>query len=181
MSGWRFLVALILIATAGGVRWGYGQQSKAGPTLTAMDYIEIQQLYARYAFYLDTGADREAYANLWTADGEFVAGRPAGQATADRAPLKGREALTRMGSSGGWRHFNSNIIITPTAEGADGMSYLVRFNLRQGVVPAPYDQTSIYKDTLIKTPQGWRFKKRVSWRDDDDLTPFRAPSQAAPQ
>jgi hypothetical protein len=181
MSKWKFVVALSLMTAGAGVGWGYAQQAKAGPTLTALDYIEIQQLYARYAFYLDTGSDPKAYANLWTADGEFVAGRPAGEAKADRTPLKGTEALTRMGSSGGWRHFNSNVIITPTAAGADGMSYLIRFNLRNGAVPAPYDQTSIYKDTLVKTPQGWRFKKRVSWRDDDDLNPFRAPSQPAPK
>ena len=29
-------------------------------------------------------------------------------------------------------------------------------------------ETAIYDDMLVKAPQGWRFKKRVVWRDDDD-------------
>jgi hypothetical protein len=47
-------------------------------------------------------------------------------------------------------------------------------------------QTSVYDDTLVKTPQGWKFKKRINWRDDDDLTPnkpkmtFGGPSPNAP-
>jgi hypothetical protein len=31
--------------------------------------------------------------------------------------------------------------------------------------------------TLVKTSQGWRFKKRISWRDDDDISPFRPQSR----
>jgi hypothetical protein len=45
------------------------------------------------------------------------------------------------------------------------------FNARS--IPATILETAIYDDTLIKTPQGWRFKKRVVWRDDDDITPFK--------
>jgi hypothetical protein len=40
----------------------------------------------------------------------------------------------------------------------------------------PFHASGIYEDTLVKTPQGWRFKKRVVWRDDDDTTPFKAKS-----
>ena len=25
----------------------------------------------------------------------------------------------------------------------------------------------------VDNPQGWKFKKRVVWRDDDDITPFK--------
>src|SRR6266566_5217137 len=32
-------------------------------------------------------------------------------------------------------------------------------------IPATIVETAIYDDTLVKTPQGWRFKKRVVWRD----------------
>jgi hypothetical protein len=34
-------------------------------------------------------------------------------------------------------------------------------------------------DTLVKTAEGWKFKKRVVWRDDDDASPFR-PKQRPP-
>jgi hypothetical protein len=176
MNRSKSIVILSLVAGIAGVGWGYAQQLGAGPTLAFQDYFEIQQLYARYALYLDTG-NADGFVSLWTTDGEFVAGRPAGQADAVRTPNTG-EGLRRQGSSGGYRHFNSNLIITPTAEGADGMVYLIRFNLRKDTNPYEIDQTSIYQDKLVKTPQGWRFKRRVSWRDDDDLSPFRSPAQA---
>ena len=40
-------------------------------------------------------------------------------------------------------------------------------------IPPSFTETAIYDDTLVKTPQGWKFKKRVVWRDDDDITPFK--------
>src|SRR5437667_12208291 len=45
------------------------------PSLSVMDYIEIQQLVARYGYALDTGADEgtgSVYAGLWTKDAQFI-------------------------------------------------------------------------------------------------------------
>jgi len=81
------------------------------------------------------------------------------------------DALSQMGSRGGSRHFNANLVITPTPEGAKGSVYLLLFNARN--IPATIVETAIYDDTLVKTPQGWKFKRRVVWRDDDDITPFK--------
>ena len=88
-----------------------------------------------------------------------------------RTPLKGTDALTRMGSVGGGRHFTANLTVTPTPDGARGSCYLLLFDARH--VPATLTETAIYDDTLVRTPQGWRFKKRVVWRDDDDISPFK--------
>jgi hypothetical protein len=45
---------------------------KARPaTLMAADYIEIQQLVARYRYALDHGGDGSAYAALFMRDGSF--------------------------------------------------------------------------------------------------------------
>ncbi len=77
----------------------------------------------------------------------------------------------RMGSRGGTRHFVANLIITPTPEGAKGSCYLLLYSAR--TIPPSFTETAIYDDTLVKTPQGWKFKKRVVWRDDDDITPFK--------
>jgi hypothetical protein len=85
--------------------------------------------------------------------------------------LPQRSRLTRMGSQSGGRHFTANLVITPTSEGADGSCYLLLFNARN--VPATITETAIYQDNLVKTPEGWRFKKRVVWRDDDDMSPFK--------
>ena len=138
--------------------------------LTADDYIEIQQLYANYAQALDRG-EGERFAATFVLDGEFTGGRGPGRAGEERNPLKGKDALLQMGSRGGSRHFNANLVITPTPEGAKGSVYLLLFNARN--IPATIVETAIYDDTLVKTPQGWRFKKRVLWRDDDDITPFK--------
>jgi hypothetical protein len=86
-------------------------------------------------------------------------------------PAKGKDALLKMGSRGGLRHFTANLVVTPTPEGAKGSVYLLLFNARN--IPATIVETAIYDDTLVKTPQGWRFKKRVVWRDDDDISPFK--------
>jgi hypothetical protein len=155
-----------------GVSWGYAQQNRERGTLTAQDYLEIQQLYATYSHALDK-AEGTRFAATFTPDGEFTRGRPAGRGSEVRTPLKGTEALTRMGSSvGGGRHFTANLTITPTAEGAMGSCYLLLFDARS--VPATVTETAIYDDTLVKTAQGWRFKKRVVWRDDDDISPYKA-------
>jgi actinorhodin biosynthesis protein ActVIA len=162
------LVSLLVAVT--GVSWGYAQQKNARGMLTPQDYLEIQQLYATYSHALDK-AEGDRFAATFTADGEFTRGRPAGHGSEVRTPLKGIEALTRMGSVGGGRHFTANLTVTPTPDGAEGSCYLLLFDARS--VPATLMETAIYDDTLVRTPQGWRFKKRVVWRDDDDISPFK--------
>jgi SnoaL-like domain len=144
-------------------------EASAAQKLTADDYIEIQQLYANCAHALDKG-EGERFASTFVLDGEFTGGRGPGRGSEVRNPIKGDE-LSAMGRRGGSRHFNANLVITPTPEGAKGSVYLLLFNARN--IPATIVETAIYEDTLVKTPQGWRFKKRVVWRDDDDITPFK--------
>ena len=76
----------------------------------------------------------------------------------------GRAELVKLAtgaySSGGHtRHWNSQILITPTAEGADGSCYLLLVNT--GVQPVGVALSGIYQDTIVKTAAGWRFEKRV--------------------
>jgi hypothetical protein len=138
--------------------------------LTADDYIEIQQLYANYAHALDKG-EGERFASTFVLDGEFTGGRGPGRGGEVRNPIKGEDALLKMGSRGGLRHFNANLAITPMPGGAKGSVYLLLFNVRN--IPATIVETAIYEDMLVKTAHGWKFKKRVVWRDDDDITPFK--------
>ena len=161
------LVILTLVVSVGG---GAAQQSKAVAPLTMQDQLEIQTLYATYAHALDKG-EGERFAATFTPDGEFTGGRGPGRATEVRTPRKGTEELKKMGMNGGGRHFISNIVLTPTPEGADGSAYLLLYNAR--TVPPTFVETAIYEDKLVKTSHGWRFKKRIVWRDDDDITPFK--------
>jgi len=154
---------------------GYGQQSNS-KQFTADDYVQIEQLYANYALAMDMSGG-ERLAALFVADGEFTNGRAAGRANETRKPLRGREELMRAGEVGTrlglyFRHFTTNIVITPTADGAKGSCYLLLFNAK--TAPATLTETAVYDDTLVKTSAGWKFTKRVVWRDDDDITPFKA-------
>ncbi len=74
----------------------------------------------------------------------------------------------RKGSN--MRHLNMNLVITPTPEGASGAVYNIFLNI--GEQPPVITGFSKYEDTLVKTPQGWRFKTRVNRRE--------GPAAAAP-
>jgi actinorhodin biosynthesis protein ActVIA len=136
-------------------------------SLSTQDYIEIQQLYARYNHAIDSG-DAEAYAGTFTADGVFNNNN-------------GREALLTFArgyaknNGSNRRHWNTNLLITPTPEGANGTVYL--FLLDVTAKPPSIVTTLTYEDTMVKTPQGWRFKKRMT---KPDVAPASA-SAATPR
>ncbi len=142
-------------------------QQKPAAALTALDYAEIQQLYARYNEAIDSG-DAEAYAATFTPDGVF------------NNNYKGKEGLlnfmqqwtTKM-NGGSRRHWNTNLVITPTAEGASGSVYLMLLDVSQR--PPVIASTAKYSDTLVKTPDGWRFKTRAT-RGDAPPRPAAAPT-----
>lgn len=124
--------------------------SQAQASLSADDLAEIHNLYAHYNRMLD-GGDSEGWADTFTDDGSFgnSQGRAALIAFADG--FHGRSPHTR--------HWNTNIEITATPEGAAGTCYLMLWNV--GTSPASIMLTGIYNDTLVRTSEGWRFKSRV--------------------
>jgi hypothetical protein len=128
------------------------QQNKSAGSLTTQDYIDIAQLYARYNDSIDYGK-AEAWAATFTPDGVF-------------ANANGHDALVKFAQqfyekNGGLRrHWNTNLQITPAPEGASGSAYLMLLDV--STRPSTVATTGKYEDTLVKTPQGWRFKKRVT-------------------
>src|SRR6516165_4177111 len=110
-----FFLAAVLLAAVTAIRPVAAAETGAAPKLTADDYIEIQQLYANYAQALDRG-EGERFASTFVLDGEFTGGRGPGRGGEVRNPIKG-DAILAMGSRGGLRHFNANLVITPTPEG----------------------------------------------------------------
>ena len=166
---WKRLVFVVLIAVcAGASRTASAQTPSAPRELTALDYIEIQQLVAKYARAIDTCSNNGYdYADLFTSDGAFIPsfnGKPA-------VPIQGREKLAEVSGGGskgcknvGWivqgvRHLYVNHIITPTAEGATGTVDMLMIGL--GGDPNKIEYDGYYEDTYVKTPKGWRFKQRV--------------------
>ena len=115
----RFLPAGALLAAMTAFGPAGAAETGDAPKLTADDYIEIQQLYANYAHALDKG-EGERFAATFVLDGDFTGGRGPGRGSEVRNPITGKDALLAMGSRGGLRHFNANLVITPTPEGAKG-------------------------------------------------------------
>ena len=69
MRKWKVGVALALCVTASAAI--YAQQQRGG-SLTALDYAEIQQLYIRYNYGIDTHAGNGMmWAGTFTKDGVF--------------------------------------------------------------------------------------------------------------
>ena len=135
--------------------------------LTPMDYIEIQQLYARHSIALDMG-DGTARGALFTRDGSY-SNLMSGHKPTPRSELV-RATIAR--GNIGERHLITNLIITPTKEGADGFAYLAMVNAAGKV------HTGFYNDKLVKTPEGWRFAARVGWYDVDPDSPYLSRKQA---
>ena len=100
---------------------------------------------------------------LYTPDGSF--NNYMGQ-DGLRTFMKNRNGGTR-------RHWNTNLVITPTSEGAKGTVYLMFVDV--GMKPPGITSAGKYEDTLVKTQQGWRFKKRQTFPD-----PAAAPASATP-
>jgi hypothetical protein len=150
----RRVVALMAIAIVSGTTWSYAQKPGAKP-LAAQDFVDIQQLYARYNWTLDSG-DSEGYASTFTPDGVFNTN-------------VGHDAIVKFadtfhaGLGAHVRHWNTNLMILPTPEGASGQVYLVLVDF--ATKPATIVTSASYSDELVKTAQGWRFKKRSTKGD----------------
>lgn len=148
-------IASLIVAAVGGVVVGIAVMTAAAPKLSGQDYNEIHALYARYAHTFDK-TDADAYGNVFTADGQFVVG--------DRV-LKGRKEIASLTTAFGPMknrpkvfHLNSNVLIEASPEGAKGSAYVVLMDLSKN--PA-ITGGGVYEDSIVKTPEGWRFKKRV--------------------
>jgi hypothetical protein len=148
--------------------------------LTAQDYIEIQQLAARYAYAIDkctnSGYD---YADLYTPDGVFSIADENG--VPGTARFEGRDRLAEAdgGGKGGCidpktaadrysiSHMVANLVITPAPGGATGKSYLLVVGVGDPTAKVTAGQSvkayswGGYDDVYVKTPKGWRFKSRV--------------------
>ncbi|MGE5596733.1 MAG: nuclear transport factor 2 family protein [Hyphomicrobiales bacterium] len=123
--------------------------------LSVEDQLEIQQLYARYNHYIDSGRAEE-WADCFTADGRFSS------ASGD---FTGREALA--GFAKGYaerlkgRHWTNNLVLEATEKGARGSCYLILFALTGQQPPAAPLVTGIYEDELVRDGGSWKFTRRT--------------------
>jgi len=142
------------------------QRIAGGGPLSAMDYIQINQLINRYAYAVDTGADHGGmYAGLFAPDGKFLQRGGVVQT--------GREALASVGfrSSRGPQsvfHYLMSQVIEPTPGGnARGKEELVQFAIGDAGEPSKVFGGGHYEDIYERTKDGWRFGQRRPKRDCD--------------
>jgi len=150
----RVLAIVVLGILAAG---GTAVRAQSAGKLTTQDYIDIQQLYARYNVAIDTG-DAEGWASTFVPDGVF------------NNTSRGHDALVQFihdwrdkRNGANRRHWNSNLVINGTADGAAASVYLILLDV--GVRPTAMALTGSYEDALVKTPKGWRFKTRLVHAD----------------
>jgi hypothetical protein len=151
----RRIGGLILIAGALTTGVGRAQSKDALKPLSAQDIQQIQELGARYAYGLDTGADDGYYyADVFTADGSFGA-------------TKGRDNLAALAREGGGRlkfkgyyHVINNFVVEPTASGAKGHQYVQVITIGGNGKAPMVDHGGRYEDEYVKTSKGWRIKTR---------------------
>jgi hypothetical protein len=179
MNKWKVAAAAAIVLVIG-LAYARAQEKKAG-TLTAMDYIEIQQLVNAYGQDIDTCTNNGFdYADLYTPDGIFIDKySDDGFKHGGVQRAKGRDQLAEASWGGvkgckdmpwnGWSHVMTNLVITPTAEGAKGKCYLLMLG-EHG--PTSVDRDGGYEDVYVKTSKGWRFKSRTHVRSKEWSNPL---------
>ena len=178
MRTWTWVATVVVSALAGAAGSTLVEQVGAAaktPSLTALDYQEINQLINRYAYGIDTCANNGYdYADVFTPDGVFIdKNSDQGFAQGGRVLAKGREALATLvgGGSRGcktklvwtdWSHIMTNLVVTPSPDGATGRIYLIQLGMKG---PGSIDRHGGYEDVYVKTKAGWRIKSRTHVRN----------------
>lgn len=201
----------VALAALIGVAIGQVKSPARAITLAPMDYVEIRQLVNRYGFALDTGSNNGYdYADLFAADGEFM--RPYAKG---REQLAALARGPRMGPNNTVHYIMNHVIeptpdgaigkaylielnwdIAPTqpaagaARGAAtgrgaGTGQTNGWDIVGRQAGELARTGGHYEDVYVKTPVGWRFKKRdfipsASGADPSPLAPPRIPSGATP-
>ncbi len=182
----RLRLTLLLLVGLG-VATGQSQTVPAStdPALSARDYLEIEQLVYKYGWALDSGDNNGfAYADLYTSDGTFTGTNqgPSGRTYQGRENLAALARGPRLGPLN-VSHFVTNLIVTPTRDGAAGRVYVGIFDPGEPGTSPVAGHGGFYDDVYVKTPEGWRFNKRTfyegKWGEPDVPLPPPVPGVRA--
>lgn len=137
--------------------------------LSAMDYIEIQQLVNKLNFALDyCGNGGEDFADLFADGGRFVIdrgdGMPNVRDTREQliALASGPDCEARRTAPSSYiLHLAESLVIEAAPGGARGQSYAI-YPSRMGEYFSEdvAGQLGIYHDEYVETSEGWRFRSR---------------------
>jgi hypothetical protein len=142
--------------------------AQAAP-LTAMDYIEIQQLVNRLNFALDyCTSGGQDFADLFVDGGEFIIDGGNGEPR----KMNTRQQLIALAGGPGCEsrksppssyilHLAESLVIEASPEGARGTSYAIYPSSKGKYFQEDVaGQLGIYHDEYVKTSAGWRFRSR---------------------
>jgi hypothetical protein len=133
-------------------------------TLSVQDYIDIQQLYARYTFAFDL-RDTDAWLNCFTEDGELGFAEGGEEFGVPAFVTKGHDDLRSTGTTimgmpeNKGFHWNASLVITPTETGASGQCYLMFLAAPKGT--GEPRMAGYYRDELVKSNGKWLFQRRI--------------------
>lgn len=157
------LLAMVLVGA--GVTWAQRESPpNKPPELSIEDYIEIQQLVARYPYPLDTNPDfGKSYAAQFTEDGIFH--NQADHYYRGHADIASAANLnTRPPTPNNVGHFIFSHVIRPTANnGAVGNEQNFLISQAGEVIDGARASSIVsyqYVDIYEKTAAGWKFKVR---------------------
>ena len=161
MTRARILTAVGLIGclAIGGLVLSQTAHAKKGVVLTAQDYTEITELYAR----LYQGSDlreTDLWLSAFSEDGVFRF--PNGDEVVGKKALAEWRAKSFAGSTADSkrRHWTSGVMLTPTPDGgAQSRAYFLLIDVsgKQPVVTS----SGRFDDVFVKTAGGWKFKKHA--------------------
>ena len=144
-------------------------RAQGAAPLTAMDYIEIQQLVNKLNFALDycTNGGRD-FADLFVAGGSYSIDdgdgppREIGTREALIGLAAGPDCEARVTPPSAYiLHLAESLVIEPAPEGATGKSYAIYpAKMGQFFRDDVAGQLGLYHDVYVKTPDGWRFRSR---------------------
>jgi hypothetical protein len=178
----KMLTALVLSVTVFATLEGQQRapsSTTASASLTALDYYEIQQVYARFNHALDSAEDNgNAFASVFTPDGVFVTAGGAHHQGHDQLAAFAREDPDKRKGPTNVGHYVTNVAIDATPSGARGHGYLLEATQlppnptagARGRGPGrAITEGGSFWDDLIRTPQGWRIKTRTMVRPNGPM------------
>ena len=126
-----------------------------GAVLALQDKLDLMELAARAARTFDEN-DAQAYADCFVEDGLYESPRIGLRA-------QGHDQLIKMceGRGGEDLHFCTNFEIDLRGDEATVRSSLL-LSSRTGL---PINTTGHYVNECVRTPQGWRYRHKVSYLD----------------
>jgi limonene-1,2-epoxide hydrolase len=148
-------------------------------TVDAEDDAAIRQLYARFSQAIDSAGDNgTALARLFTPDGVYLdTWTSKVYAGADQLAALARTHSPNAKGLVNVNHFVWTVRVEATPQGAAGKAYMMTGTLEQAGKPVLMTNGGQYWDDVVKTADGWRFKKRTFYRTSQIPPPVQSASK----